>query len=202
MTESIENPLGLPRPRSPFARWGSAGGGASVEDQIGKIADRGGFYKTIIFSKVGPRSTEDVWQNALLQMTQHLQAGNEVKNLHAYMKTVCVNAANAELRRRYLRSEVLVGDAYDVKIHDTEEDLVLDETGLRYSDVRTILAKELTALEHQVYLLRYGYEMTSTEIGEQLGCKASAVRQTLTRANNKLTTPSAQAFFREVLADS
>ncbi|MDI3406031.1 RNA polymerase sigma factor [Streptomyces cavernicola] len=195
MTESIESPLALPAARRRFLKPAAgARPDAGVEDKILKLERQSGSFKRLIAARVGRRFAEDVWQSALLQMTEHLQRGHEVANLYAYMRTVCVNCANKELGRQYRRSEVMVGGAAELDLQGAE-DAELDDSGLRYSDVRDILAAALTPLEHQVYVLRHVFGMTSKDIGRHLDRSPAAVRQTLSRADGKLRDPEVLACF-------
>lgn len=195
MTESIENPgsFSVPGRRTFLGLWGPARTEApeSAEDKILWLQERAGHFRRIIYGCIAERYVADVWQTALLAMTEHLKRGNQVENLSAYMATVCRNCARDELERIRRRAELLIDDTEVLQ----DRGVLLDDSGLDYEEVKKVLEEVLTPLEHKVYVLRHVYDLPSRQIGALLGSSAASVRQTIRRAHRKVNTPEVKARF-------
>jgi RNA polymerase sigma factor (sigma-70 family) len=160
---------------------------ASVTEKIEWVWDRQKYFQASYARRVPRDSVEDIFQNAVANLTAHLQRGGEVRNLNAFMWRVCSNAAAAELAKIRSRAEVLVDDvSRSVRV---EEILAEIDHGEDYSLVRAVLAECLTPAQHKAYVLRVHFGMTSLGIGEVLGKSAGAVRQDLMVAKRKLREP-------------
>ncbi|MFI6495304.1 RNA polymerase sigma factor [Streptomyces sp. NPDC050564] len=166
----------------------------SVEKIMEGLEKQSATYKNIILTRIDQRYVDDVWGEAQVRMTAHLRAGHRVKNPAAYMTRVCINCAYDELEKIRKGAEDLIGDDDTGVLERT--DVPLDDSGLMYSDVKTIMAEVLTPRDHRAYVLRFVYGLNAKEIAEVLDWTHDCVRQALVRADRILNRPEVKRRFR------
>lgn len=127
---------------------------------------------------------EDLLQNVYLAFYRQLEkrGGSGIENPEAYLKTIL----KSELKK-YYRFKAKTEDALpEENVLPSEEDA--EERALfrlRVEDVWQKV-KEEPPLSEKLFLLRYGYDMSTKEIAGQLGLTDEAVRTRLSRTRKNL----------------
>ncbi|MFJ3841796.1 RNA polymerase sigma factor [Streptomyces sp. NPDC090054] len=190
-SESVPNPR-IPAQKQRF--FGLLGIGKSpvrtVDEQLEEIARSSRIYTPTIARRLGQPhhspAVEDVFQDALAKLTKRLkeEGGPPVGNIHAYMRAICFTCAMDELRRVKARAEVLLGD--NTTALDARENVLLDDSGVYYADIRAELGTLLSELEHKALYYTAVQDFTAERTGELMDISTSSVSKALRRARTKI----------------
>ena len=128
---------------------------------------------------------EDVTQDAMLTVltSLHKYRPRPDARFAAWVTTVAVNTA----RRRFRRRRPDLTDTGDLP--DTPDEAVNPVDGLdraRRRRALLIALAELSERERTIVSLRYGADLTATEIGAAVGVEPATIRKMLERARTRL----------------
>jgi RNA polymerase sigma factor (sigma-70 family) len=113
--------------------------------------------------RLGPERSEDAFQETFLRALRAYDRLEHGRHLRAWLFTIAQNVALDQLRRR-------------VEIADAVPDLETVDEPLPHEELRR-LTNELPPKERAAVVLRYGYDLSYTDIGSALGSSADAARQ-------------------------
>ena len=113
--------------------------------------------------RLGPERSEDAFQETFLRALRAYDRLEHGRHLRAWLFTIAQNVALDQLRRR-------------VEIADAVPDLETVDEPLPHEELRR-LTNELPPKERAAVVLRYGYDLSYTDIGDALGSSADAARQ-------------------------
>jgi RNA polymerase sigma factor (sigma-70 family) len=112
--------------------------------------------------RLGPERSEDAFQETFLRALRAYNRLEHGRHLRAWVFAIAQNVALDQLRRR-----VEVADVPDLE--------TVDEP-LPNEELRR-LTNDLPPKERAAVVLRYGYDLSYTDIGSALGSNADAARQ-------------------------
>jgi RNA polymerase sigma factor (sigma-70 family) len=112
--------------------------------------------------RLGADRAEDAFQETFLRALRAYDRLSDGRHLRAWVFTIAQNVATDQLRRRV--------DVADVPDLDTVDEPLPNE------EIRR-LTSDLPPKERAAVVLRYGYDLSYTDIGSALGSNADAARQ-------------------------
>jgi RNA polymerase sigma-70 factor (ECF subfamily) len=156
-------------------------------------------YRLVYYRTFSQMDAEDITQEVFVQAYRKLKNLNETQKFRAWLYTIAVNRCNDFLRKRKYLSLLRVRSAREQEFMEEGKG-----TGNEYNDfiakkrfwehVRTLLDK-LSAMEREVFTLRFMDHQNINEIAAILNKSESTVKTHLYRALNKARKDS--DFFQE-----
>lgn len=135
-----------------------------------------------------PADAEDALQNVYYDFCQRVERRGHLDIL--FPQQFLLKMLKREIIRNYAersrqksRLKEYAGDEPDDAVQFTFEDKVLDRA---VADQIFSAAKALPAETYRVFVLYYGFEMSVSDISEELGIGKEAVKSRLFRARNEL----------------
>ena len=113
--------------------------------------------------RLGAERSEDAFQETFLRALRAYDRLEHGRHLRAWVFTIAQNVALDQLRRR-------------VEVGDAVPDLETVDEPLPHEELRR-LTNDLPPKERAAVVLRYGYDLSYTDIGSALGSSADAARQ-------------------------
>jgi RNA polymerase sigma-70 factor (ECF subfamily) len=134
---------------------------------------------------VGPRAdVEDLTQEVFLRVFSRIGNLREAQALQEFVMAVAVNTLKGDLRRRWVRRNVLLSK--DGSVPDIEDRGADPEAREALARCYAILDK-LRARERAAFVLRYMEERTLEEVAKGLGVSLRTVKRLLTRAAERVS---------------
>lgn len=170
------------------ARLRSLRGASRLEQTVAESYEllRNPVYRYLIAALGNPAEAEDLTQETFLRLFAHLQHGNSVENLRAWVFRVAHNLAIDQQRKRApveLSGAPMFAQAEskpDAGVNPQEEQLIQERRRRIHFALARLSGQERQCLELRAEGLRY------REIGEVLGIAIPTVQTAVGRAVKKL----------------
>ena len=151
-------------------------------------------YRLVYYRTYSRMDAEDITQEVFVQAFQKLINLNDTQKFRAWLYTIAVNRCNDFLRKRKYLSLLRIKTAREQELMETgvEKGNSYDEALARekfWQKVRSLLDR-LSAMEREVFTLRFMDHLNLGEIATVLGKNESTVKTHLYRALDKIRKDS------------
>lgn len=151
-------------------------------------------YRLVYYRTYSRMDAEDITQEVFVQAFQKLKNLNDTQKFRAWLYTIAVNRCNDFLRKRKYLSLLRIKTAREQELMETgvERGNSYDEALARekfWQKVRSLLDR-LSAMEREVFTLRFMDHLNLGEIATVLGKNESTVKTHLYRALDKIRKDS------------
>ena len=151
-------------------------------------------YRLVYYRTYSRMDAEDITQEVFVQAYQKLKNLNDTHKFRAWLYTIAVNRCNDFLRKRKYLSLLRIKTAREQELMETgvEKGNSYDEALARekfWQKVRLLLDR-LSAMEREVFTLRFMDHLNLGEIATVLGKNESTVKTHLYRALDKIRKDS------------
>ena len=151
-------------------------------------------YRLVYYRTYSRMDAEDITQEVFVQAFQKLKNLNDTQKFRAWLYTIAVNRCNDFLRKRKYLTLLRIKTAREQKLMETgvEKGNSYDEALARekfWQKVRSLLDR-LSAMEREVFTLRFMDHLNLGEIATVLGKNESTVKTHLYRALDKIRKDS------------
>ena len=151
-------------------------------------------YRLVYYRTYSRMDAEDITQEVFVQAYQKLKNLNDTHKFRAWLYTIAVNRCNDFLRKRKYLSLLRIKTAREQELMETgvEKGNSYDEALARekfWQKVRSLMDR-LSAMEREVFTLRFMDHLNLGEIATVLGKNESTVKTHLYRALDKIRKDS------------
>ena len=151
-------------------------------------------YRLVYYRTYSRMDAEDITQEVFVQAYQKLKSLNDTQKFRAWLYTIAVNRCNDFLRKRKYLTLLRIKTAREQKLMETgvEKGNSYDEALARekfWQKVRSLMDR-LSAMEREVFTLRFMDHLNLGEIATVLGKNESTVKTHLYRALDKIRKDS------------
>jgi len=156
-------------------------------------------HRLVYYRTYSQMDAEDITQEVFVQAYRKLKSLNDTKRFRPWLYSIAVNRCNDFLRKRKFLSLLQFKSAQEQEFMETGKDMSnnYNETIAKkrfWKQVRSLLDK-LSAMEREVFTLRFMDHRNINEIAAILDKNESTVKTHLYRALNKVRKDS--VFFQE-----